>query len=91
MRIALEHARLNNLDMAELLDVSPNTVSNYLAGRTTPSMAVLRVWAMRTGVPLDWIRYGAGPSGPPSDQPPVTDDSQVKYFRRARENHLIAA
>lgn len=48
-------------EMAHLLDVSGNTVGNYLAGRTTPSTAVLRVWAMRCGVPLDWIRYGIGP------------------------------
>lgn len=62
MRIALEHAGVTMGEMAHLLDVSGNTVGNYLAGRTTPSTAVLRVWAMRCGVPLDWIRYGTANS-----------------------------
>lgn len=44
--------------MADILGVSRNTVSNYLHGRTRPPQLTLRVWAMRTGVPLAWLVTG---------------------------------
>lgn len=62
MRIALEHGHVSVADMAETLGCDRNTVGNYLSGRTTPRLPTLRVWAMRCGVPLDWIRYGTGPA-----------------------------
>lgn len=34
------------------------TIRNYLSGRTQPTRAVLVTWALRCGVPLDWLIYG---------------------------------
>lgn len=52
-------------EMAIELDISRNTVSNYVNGHTIPNRATLRVWALRTGVPLEWILTGETPdSGP---------------------------
>lgn len=89
MRIALEHAHVSMGEMAELLEVSGNTVGNYLAGRSVPSAATLRVWAMRCGVPLDWIRYGTendDDGGPGLGVPPTawSDDrpGQVVHLRK---------
>lgn len=66
--LALEHADVSVQAMADELGVSRNTVGNYLAGRTQPSTAVVRVWALRTGVPYAWLRDGIidldGPEGP---------------------------
>lgn len=49
------------------LGCSESTMTNYLAGRTTPNLSALRVWAMRCGVPLEWLRSGEisdpGPDG----------------------------
>lgn len=59
-------------EMAEHLGVNPNTVGNYVSGRTKPSRAVLRVWAMRCGVPLEWLLTGQVDS---SDGPPTSGNS----------------
>lgn len=51
--------------MATHLGVSGNTVGNYLSGRTTPDRPTLIVWAMRCGVPLEWLLTGStAPAGP---------------------------
>lgn len=52
---ALDEVDISVQDMADHLGVSRNTVGNYLAGRTSPNRAILRVWALRCGVPLDWL------------------------------------
>ncbi len=91
MRIALEHARMSMGEMAELLDVSGNTVGNYLSGRTTPSTAVLRVWAMRCGVPLEWIKYGSDSDGDDPDRGAITLGYATLTRGFARDRHLIAA
>lgn len=45
-------------EMAEYLGFSPQAVSNYEADRRVPKLGVIRLWAMRTGVELEWLRYG---------------------------------
>jgi transcriptional regulator with XRE-family HTH domain len=52
---SLEFAGMKSAAMAEFLDVSENTIRNYLSGRTRPRLGVLRIWALRCGVPLDWL------------------------------------
>lgn len=65
---SLRHAGVGTDEMAEHLGVDRKTVGNYKGGRTRPSVAVLRVWAMRCGVPFDWLAHGIidddGPDGP---------------------------
>ncbi len=58
LAIALDHAGLRPADMVAELDVHRNTVSGYMTGRTRPSRAVLRVWALRTGVSFEWLNDG---------------------------------
>lgn len=58
LALALDYSGVSVHDMADELGVSRNTVGNYLAGRTTPHKAVLRVWALRTGVPFEWLARG---------------------------------
>ncbi len=64
---ALEHAGMSNQQMAEYLGVSRNTVGNYIALRTDVTLGTLRLWAMVTGVELEWLRTGESSSG--SDGP----------------------
>jgi transcriptional regulator with XRE-family HTH domain len=93
--LALEHAGVTPDDMAEVLGVSPTTVRNYRAGRTTPNRATLRVWALKCGVPFGWLLTGeidlTGP-GEQGESPtkwlaPVT----VLQHRRPLRSDLIAA
>ena len=63
---ALQHARVSVQDMADELGVSRNTVGNYLNRRTTIGRAALRVWALRTGVPFEWLENGESPTSSPT-------------------------
>lgn len=45
-------------EMADYLGLSPQAVSNYEADRRTPKLGMVRLWALRTGVELEWLRYG---------------------------------
>jgi transcriptional regulator with XRE-family HTH domain len=58
LRKSLRTGKVSVQEMAELLGVDRKTVGNYLNGRTGPSVATLRVWAMRCGVRFDWLRDG---------------------------------
>lgn len=64
LRKALEHADLRAGDMAEYLDVSRNTIGNYMAGRVKVPEAVILAWSMRTGVPPGWLKSGVADPAP---------------------------
>jgi transcriptional regulator with XRE-family HTH domain len=60
--------------MAAELGVTRQTVTNYLHGHTVPNRSTLRVWAMRCGVPFDWLANGIEgvERGEEADTSPVT-------------------
>ena len=51
--------------MAKILGTHPNTIRNYLTGRTEPPRSVLISWALRCDVPLEWLISG-DPDPPPT-------------------------
>lgn len=53
LRLALEVEDIGVQEMADYLGVERNSVSRWINGRTQPSKQTLRLWAMRTGVPLE--------------------------------------
>lgn len=59
MRKSLRHAGLGVTEMAEYLDVSPRTVSNWIGGRIEPSAHTVMAWALRTGIPYTWFCHGS--------------------------------
>lgn len=59
LRLALEVSGVTVDDMAEELDKHPNTVHNYVGGRTRPDRANVATWAMRCGVPFEWLWSGS--------------------------------
>lgn len=61
---ALQYGDVSVQEMARELGVSRNTVGNYINRRTNVPRAVMIVWALRTGVPLEWLQYGTDPSAP---------------------------
>lgn len=67
LRKALDHAGMKVGEMSEYLGIDRNTAGNYMADRTRVPGPVLRLWAMRTGVPMGWIVTGdtkERPKGP---------------------------
>lgn len=87
MEIALEWADLGKQEMADHLGIARHTVTNYLSGRTTPTRSTLIAWALRTGVPLEWIEHGVEPSDRGdggsdlgvSSSPWMTDDNVITF------------
>lgn len=66
LRKSLRVADISVQEMADTLEVSRNTVGNWMSGRRNPSGPYLRVWALRTGVPFRWLRDGEA-VGPDTD------------------------
>ena len=52
---ALKHSGVSNKEMAERLQVSANTLNNYLRGHTRIPPLAVEAWAERTGVDLNWL------------------------------------
>lgn len=55
MSLALEYGSVSINEMAQHLGASRTTISNYLHGRTQPRRADLIAWAMKCGVPFEWL------------------------------------
>jgi hypothetical protein len=55
LRKSLEHAQVETETMAAYLEVHPNTIRNWTAGRTRPPASAVKLWAMRTGIPYEWF------------------------------------
>jgi transcriptional regulator with XRE-family HTH domain len=67
MRKALRTADIGVQEMADYLGVARNTVSTWINGRISPNRQTVRLWAMRTGVPFEWLEsggYGQSPIPP---------------------------
>lgn len=86
MRRALKVAGLSNGDMADYLDVRREAVSTWLSGRVNPRKQTLRLWAMRTGVPLEWLETGQVPtSWPGPDGTPMKGGDSLPYLDSNQE------
>lgn len=64
LRKARELTGLDQGEFANDIGASRGTVSNYERGSKTHSRSVLMTWAMRSGVPLEWLTTGRTPENP---------------------------
>ncbi|MFZ4843027.1 helix-turn-helix domain-containing protein [Mycetocola saprophilus] len=62
LRKSLRLSDISNNEMAEYLEVSRTTVSNWINGRTELRGIHLRMWAARVGLPVSWLKDGTPPS-----------------------------
>ena len=69
LRKAREHVELGKVEFADEIGVARNTVSSAENGRHRPSKLVVKAWAMRTGVPYEWIMTGQAPDTPDPTNP----------------------
>jgi len=58
MRKSLRVSGLTVHEMAEYLGVTRGTVSTWINGHIAPSTQTMMLWAMRTGVPFEWLTDG---------------------------------
>ena len=55
---SLAHGGVSIDDMAAELGVSRQSISRWLNARAVPRIGYLKLWALKTGVPLDWLISG---------------------------------
>jgi transcriptional regulator with XRE-family HTH domain len=67
LRKSLRGSGVGVATMAAELDVTRQTVGNYINGHTTPPPSSVMVWALRTGYPYEWLRDGTEPQDGPND------------------------
>lgn len=58
LRKSLRVSDISVQEMADYLEVSRNTVGRWLSGAGEPKRLYLRMWAMKAGVPLEWLQTG---------------------------------
>lgn len=70
---ALAHAGMTTTDMGEELGVARSTISRWVNDGGTPKAAYIKQWALRCGVPYEWLAFGVEPPddgpGTPGEQP----------------------
>lgn len=80
---AREVAGISIKEMAPILGVSRNTVSNYEHGHTRPTRAVVLAYAASSGVDIHWLLTG---------EVPVTDGypspTSLAVYRWSLDNHM---
>lgn len=67
LRKSLEYRDIEVEDMAQWLEVHPNTIRNWIAGRTRPRPSDLKQWSLRCKVPYHWLLTGEGEELPRVD------------------------
>jgi transcriptional regulator with XRE-family HTH domain len=84
MRKALRTSGVGVQQIADYLGVRRNTVSNWINGRINPSTQTLRLWALRTGVPYEWLTTGEPPiqTGSSRHTPHYDDPSPIQRILR---------
>ncbi len=75
MRLALDHAGMTSIDMADYLEVHKGTLSRWLNDQSPVRRSMLRLWAFRTGVSLHWLETGMAPQPEPGGQMYAIRDS----------------
>lgn len=67
LRKARSLTGLTARDFAEEIGVSQKTVTNAEGDRHVVRKIVLNAWALRTGVPVEWLERGTIPGRPSGD------------------------
>jgi len=81
---ALNHAGISVGEMATYLGLSRNSVSAYINDRAEPKRQTLLLWAMRTGVALEWLETGEHESGPTPPDGAQASDAVAKLVDQKR-------
>lgn len=87
LRIAREYAGYDQGQLADLIGVSRNTISNAEVGSVSPRKIVVNAWAMACGVPADWLwtgEHGDGGPGPSSGLGIISADPAEVVSKRCR-------
>ncbi len=70
LRLAREIANLEQVEIADEVDVSRATISNYERGITKPGKLVINAWAVTCDVDVEWLKTGIEQKESPSGDDP---------------------
>lgn len=89
MKKARELAGLNQDEMSAATGISRGTVSHLELDKAPLKVSYLKLWAMATGVPAEWLENGDQPIGPTpgpgeSTTPETSALAQLTRNKRAR-------
>lgn len=82
MRKTLRHTGISVQQMADYLGVSRNTVGSWINGHTPPDRRTILLWAMRTGVPVEWLETGQVPTTPDGEGSSLMQPTEPYVLRR---------
>lgn len=91
MRRALRKEHMSVQDMADFLGVARNTVSTWINDRIHPSEQTLKLWAIRTGVPLEWLKHGAVSPFPRGLDQTRDTGTDTRQYHANRHDYSLAA
>ncbi|MGO2655213.1 MAG: helix-turn-helix domain-containing protein [Pseudoclavibacter sp.] len=80
MRKALDWSGLTNNEVANRIEVSRTTVSNWINGRYSPRRRDLKAFALVTGYPVQWLETGIAPT--------ETDGGEQSHLRESNSRPL---
>jgi len=94
LRKALREADVSVQEMAEYLEVSRNTVGSWINGHHRPGPSDVKQWALRTGVPYEWLAHGIATAPQPvnSDRERRSsrlDKSDILAFRKSLGRRFV--
>lgn len=78
MRKSLRVSEVSVQEMADYLGVQRNSVGRWINGHTNPSRQTLRLWALRTGVPFEWLETGRDAERPRPDGPDGGEECAIR-------------
>ena len=78
MRKSLRVSEVSVQEMAEYLGVQRNSVGRWINGHVNPSRQTLRLWALRTGVPFEWLETGRDARNPRPDGPDGGEECAIR-------------
>lgn len=93
LRKARELSGLGQGPFAQSIGISRGSVSNYERAHRPPKPIVLKAWSLATGVPVEWLEYGTGPTGPTTqgpEDPSQDDDAEAALARLAAKKRRHA-
>lgn len=88
---ALRNEHVSKQAMADLLGVTRNTVGNYIADRTPITDGYIRLWAVRTGLSFEELKYGDDFEPDPSDYFAVVSNLATKRATKTRPDNPTAS
>lgn len=92
LRIAREFAGLDQETLAARSGIARATISNAENGQGSPRRTTLNAWALACGVPVGWIKDGAGATSPPDGgaSRPGESNPRPSHYERREPAPIIA-